>query len=65
MRKKFIFNVASAHFVFLNDSPLRIDFNGRVEKFLAEHLGGRAEEFNEVEGATAQFPLLEMEAAAM
>jgi len=43
----------------------RIDFNGRVEKFLAEHLGGRAEEFDEVEGATAQFPLLEKAAAAM
>lgn len=42
----------------------RIDFNGRVEKFLAEHLGGRAEEFDEVEGATAQFPLLEKAAAA-
>ena len=37
----------------------RIDFNGRVENFLAKHLGGRAEEFEEVEGATAQFPLLE------
>jgi len=39
----------------------RIDFNGRVEKFLAEHLGGRAEEFAHVEGATARFPLLEKE----
>ena len=36
----------------------RIDFNGRAEKFLAEHLGGRAEAFDGVEGATAQFPLL-------
>ncbi len=39
----------------------RIDFNGRVENFLAKHLGGRAEEFEEVEGATARFPLLEEE----
>ena len=39
----------------------RIDFNGRVEKFLAKHLGGRAEEFTEVEGATARFPILEKE----
>lgn len=37
----------------------RIDFNGRAELFLAKHLGGRAEPFVEVEGATAQFPLLE------
>ena len=37
----------------------RIDFNGRAEKFLAEHLGGRAEPFDDVEGATAVFPLLE------
>jgi len=37
----------------------RIDFNGRAEKFLAEHLGGRAEEFVEVKGATAMFPLLD------
>mmetsp|Transcript_8764 Transcript_8764/g.13113 ORF Transcript_8764/g.13113 Transcript_8764/m.13113 type:complete len:706 (+) Transcript_8764:82-2199(+) len=36
----------------------RIDFNGRAEKFLAKHLGGRAEAFDGVEGATAQFPLL-------
>ena len=39
----------------------RIDFNGRVELFLAKHLGGRAEEFVEVEGATARFPLMEKE----
>lgn len=39
----------------------RIDFNGRVELFLAKHLGGRAEDFVEVEGATAMFPLLEKE----
>jgi len=37
----------------------RIDFNGRVEQFLAKHLGGRAEEMVEVEGSTARFPLLE------
>ena len=36
----------------------RIDFNGRAEQFLAKHLGGRAEEFEEIEGATASFPLL-------
>ena len=37
----------------------RIDFNGRAEEFLAKHLvGGRAEAFAEVEGATATFPLL-------
>lgn len=39
----------------------RIDFNGRAEVFLAKHLGGRAEEFVEVEGASAQFPLLDSE----
>jgi len=37
----------------------RIDFNGRAEKFLATQLGGRAEPFDGVEGATAVFPLLE------
>lgn len=37
----------------------RIDFNGRAEKFLAEHLGGRAEAFDGLEGATAVFPLEE------
>ena len=36
----------------------RIDFNGRSEEFLAKYLGGRAEPFAEVEGATATFPLL-------
>jgi len=36
----------------------RIDFNGRVELFLKEHLGGRAEEFTKPEASTAQFPLL-------
>ena len=35
----------------------RIDFNGRAEGFLAEHLGGRAEAFEMPEGATATFPL--------
>ena len=35
----------------------RIDFNGRTEEFLAEHLGGRAEAFESPEGATAVFPL--------
>ena len=38
--------------------PNRIDFNGRTEQFLAEHLGGRAEAFEAPEGATATFPLL-------
>jgi len=37
----------------------RIDFNGRSEAFLAEHLGGRAEPFEALEGATATFPLRE------
>ena len=37
--------------------PNRIDFNGRTEQFLAEHLGGRAEPFEAPEGATATFPL--------
>ncbi|KAL9183119.1 hypothetical protein ACHAXT_004906 [Thalassiosira profunda] len=41
----------------------RVDFNGRAELFLAKHLGGRAEEFAEVEGSTATFPLLEKEEA--
>ena len=35
----------------------RIDFNGRTELFLAEHLGGRAEAFEAPDGATATFPL--------
>ena len=35
----------------------RIDFNGRTELFLADHLGGRAEAFTPPEGATATFPL--------
>jgi len=35
----------------------RIDFNGRTELFLSEHLGGRAEPFEMPEGATATFPL--------
>merc|ERR1711924_401112 len=37
--------------------PNRIDFNGRTELFLKEHLGGRAEAFVPPEGNTAQFPL--------
>ncbi len=37
----------------------RIDFNGRVELFLKEHLGGRAEEFEKPKGSTPRFPLLE------
>jgi dipeptidyl aminopeptidase/acylaminoacyl peptidase len=35
----------------------RIDFNGRTEAFLAKHLGGRAEAYEMLEGATAAFPL--------
>ena len=35
----------------------RIDFNGRTEGFLAEHLGGRAEPFEKSDEATATFPL--------
>jgi len=37
--------------------PNRIDFNGRTELFLAEHLGGRSEPFTPPEGNTATFPL--------
>jgi acetyl esterase/lipase len=37
----------------------RIDFNGRAEKFLSEHLGGRFEAYEEIPGATATFPLEE------
>mmetsp|Transcript_52863 Transcript_52863/g.105054 ORF Transcript_52863/g.105054 Transcript_52863/m.105054 type:complete len:203 (-) Transcript_52863:254-862(-) len=40
--------------------PNRIDFNGRAEAFLAEHLGGRAEPFEAPPGSTATFPLLTM-----
>ena len=36
----------------------KIVFQGRVEQFLAKHLGGRAEEFVKIEGATPIFPLL-------
>jgi len=43
----------------------RIDFQGRVELFLAKHLGGRAEEFVAVEGSTARFPLLEKDEAVV
>lgn len=32
----------------------RMDFNGRVEEFLATHLGGRAEPWKEVKGATGE-----------
>jgi len=35
----------------------RIDFNARAELFLQTHLGGRAEEFVKMEGATATLPL--------
>jgi len=35
----------------------RIDFNGRVELFLKEHLGGRAQPFEKPDGSTATFPL--------
>ena len=38
----------------------RIDFNGRTEVFLAEHLGGRAEAFEASGEATATFPLKTM-----
>ena len=31
-----------------------LDFFGRVEEFLAKHLGGRAEPWKEVAGATAE-----------
>ncbi len=31
-----------------------LDFYGRVEEFLASHLGGRAEPWSKIEGATAQ-----------
>ena len=40
--------------------PNRIDFNGRAELFLANHLGGRAEPFEAPEGSTATFPLQTM-----
>lgn len=42
----------------------RIDFNARAELFLQKHLGGRAEEFVQPEGATAVFPLMEKEKAS-
>lgn len=35
----------------------RIDFNGRAELFLAEHLGGHAEPFSMPAGSSATFPL--------
>lgn len=31
-----------------------LDFYGRVEEFLAKHLGSRAEPWHEVKGSTAQ-----------
>ena len=40
----------------------RIDFNGRTEQFLAQHLGGRAEPFEKPDGATATFPLADRKA---
>ena len=39
----------------------RIDFNGRVELFLEQHLGGRSEEFVKPDGSTAKFPLVNKE----
>jgi dipeptidyl aminopeptidase/acylaminoacyl peptidase len=39
----------------------RIDFNGRVEMFLKQHLGGRAEDFEKPTGSTARFPLLQQD----
>jgi len=40
----------------------RVDFSGRVERFLQEHLGGRAAVFNLPEGSTATFPLSDQQA---
>jgi dipeptidyl aminopeptidase/acylaminoacyl peptidase len=37
----------------------RVDFFGRVELFLAKHLGGRHEEFQRLRGTSATFPLEE------
>jgi dipeptidyl aminopeptidase/acylaminoacyl peptidase len=31
-----------------------LDFYGRVEEFLAEHLGGRFEPWNKIEGSSAE-----------
>ena len=31
-----------------------LDFFGRVEEFLAKHLGGRAEPWRKIDGSTAQ-----------
>jgi len=42
----------------------RIDFNGRTEVFLAQHLGGRAEPFVKPQGASATFPLEERKVKA-
>jgi dipeptidyl aminopeptidase/acylaminoacyl peptidase len=30
------------------------DFHGRIEEFLAQHLGGRAEPWKKIEGTTAE-----------
>jgi len=35
-------------------SENNLDFYGRVEEFLAKHLGGRAEPWKKIEGATAE-----------
>jgi len=32
----------------------QLDFYGRVEEFLAKHLGGRAESWAKMDGATAE-----------
>ena len=32
----------------------QVDFYGRIEEFLAKHLGGRAEPWKKIEGATAE-----------
>ena len=32
----------------------RLDFYGRAEEFLAKHIGGRAQPFSEVKGASVQ-----------
>jgi len=32
----------------------QLDFYGRVEEFLAKHLGGRAEPWKKITGATAE-----------
>ena len=32
----------------------RLDFYGRVDEFLAKHLGGRAEPWQEIKGSSAE-----------